>query len=536
MYDTKEHGNKKQLSLMKLFLRVVLMLMAMWAIILTITLSVTMRFSIVNLEEKIESCLTSTASTLARSQMVLDAIKKGECSDDLIEYLDSMARLTADLDVITIAGADSIRLYHVVPERIGERFVGDDQYRALQGESYISEAMGTLGLQRRAFCPIYTDDGTFVQGFIMVSAQMESLDKLKSEIYQRYLNITVLILLVTLCVSSFFTLMLNHYLRGFSLEWLVHNYFMQNDLINSLDEGVILTNEKGLLQFANKAAETMLGQKEDILTNQLLDELILDESGESLLIGKRSNAATSRPNVLCGRVRIQGRNGGHMLLLKDRSEVVRRAQDLAGTRHIISALRANTHEFMNKLQVISGLMQMEKYDEVREYIGEISNMQSKAISPVLQHIHNPSVAALLLGKLGNMRELDINMTLLTNSYLPEHSSYLSTTDLVTLTGNIVENAIEAINVRQNSSPREIVLQLTENDDGLLMMVSDTGIGIRSDDIPHIYESGFSTKAPEGRGIGMGLVREIVQRRQGDIEVDSESGVGTAVTIIFHSPR
>ena len=76
---------------------------------------------------------------------------------------------------------------------------------------------------------------------------------------------------------------------------------------------------------------------------------------------------------------------------------MRRAEQLNGTRHVVSALRANTHEFMNKLQVISGLLQMDRTEEAKAYIGAISAVQSKLVAPVLQHIRNANTAALLLG-------------------------------------------------------------------------------------------------------------------------------------------
>jgi two-component system sensor histidine kinase DctS len=155
---------------------------------------------------------------------------------------------------------------------------------------------------------------------------------------------------------------------------------------------------------------------------------------------------------------------------------------------------------------------------------------------VLQRIRNISVAALLLGKLNNMRELDISLTLLANSDLPEHSRYLSTSDLVTIVGNLLENSIEAINAQRGDGPRSIVLQITEDKDGLLILVTDTGTGIEPENLSRIYELGFSTKAAQGRGVGMSLVHEIVSRREGSIEVDSEPMAGTIFTLIFNQKR
>ena len=170
------------------------------------------------------------------------------------------------------------------------------------------------------------------------------------------------------------------------------------------------------------------------------------------------------------------------------------------------------------------------------YIGSVSASQSQSIGPVIQLIHNSNVAALILGKMNNTRELDIHLTLLTNSFLPEHSRYLSTTELVTIVGNLLENAIEAVNAVPDQRTRRIVLQITEDEAGLLVEVSDTGIGIRPEQLEHIFDSGFSTKATEGRGYGMNLIRTIADRHGASLEVDSEPDTGTTITLICNQKR
>jgi signal transduction histidine kinase len=68
------------------------------------------------------------------------------------------------------------------------------------------------------------------------------------------------------------------------------------------------------------------------------------------------------------------------------------------------------------------------------------------------------------------------------------------------------------------------------------MVSDTGPGIADKDLPHIYEQGFSTKASKGRGMGMALIKRIVDGHAGTIEVETEPGFGTTFTIILNQTR
>lgn len=518
-------------------MEVVFLITATWFVLLSITMVLTLRYSLETFQEKTDNTLTSITTSLAGSRYVRDALTNGGCSDTLIDYLDDLAAATSDLEIISIADANSTRIYHINHDRIGQQFMGGDQGRALAGESYISDAVGTMGYQHRAFCPVLDAEGT-VLGFVMASTTQTRLLELRNQIYSTYLKLFLLLTLCTFLFSGCLAAYLQRILRGAKPEDLLRNYLTQNDVLNNLDEGLISLDPDGKVRLVNQAAVKALGQHEDILLKKTVDDLLRCENGESLLNITGEDLPTNRPNLLVNSVHLNSTNrwARQVLILKDKSEAFRRAEQLNGTRHIVSALRANNHEFMNTLQVISGLLQMGRENEVLEYIGTFSVTHAHIITPVMQLLHNSNVAALILGKLNNMRELDIHMTLLTNSFLPEHSRYLSTRELVTLVGNLLENAIEAVNAVSDDRPRTIVLQITEDEQGLLIMISDSGIGILPKNLPHICEPGFSTKATEGRGVGMNLIRSIVDRHEGSMEIDTEPNGGTTFTLIFNKER
>lgn len=527
----KEYRKQRFSGNIHLFILTTILVTMLWIVLLSVTLMSTLRFSLSTLQSQIEEVLTSTSTSLAESGMIRQSLLQGYCSDEVIEYLDLLVKATNTLDIITIADADSVRVYHVVHERIGQSFVGDDQDRALAGESYISDATGTMGPQHRSMSPVFSEGQ--VIGFVMASTTMDQLDVLRKEIISLYVRLTVALVFVTLAICAFITFFIRWMLHGYQPDELVHGYLTQNELLNNLDEGFISVDSKGAVQLLNRAAEEMLGQQADMLIGLPLDSLILEKMGGSLLAGPRKDVPTSRANILASSIPLVDgeRRKGTTLILTDRTEAMRVAEQLIGTRHVVSALRANTHEFLNKLQAISGLLMMGRTDDALDYIGAIADTHAKAAAPILRYIQNPNVAALLLGKLSNMRELEIELTILGNSRLPKHSQYLSTNDLITVVGNLLENAIEAVKV-QSGDESSIVLQITEDETGLLISVSDTGCGIPADILERIYEPGFSTKAQEGRGMGMFLIKDLTDRRGGSIEVESEPGVGTTFTLIF----
>lgn len=528
---------KQKNSTAPYFVHAMSWIMLVWFVLLGITLGLTLRYSMNTLQEKIDEVLKSTVEALAESDGIHRALEDGSCEAELIEYLDAVVEKTTDLDVISIADANSIRVYHIHKDRIGEKFVGGDEARALAGERYFSDATGTMGYQHRYFSPVLGDDGR-VMGFVMASTTHGRMQQLYRDISGTYLKLLLVLTVCTLIFSACLAVYLQKTLRGAKPEELVRTYLTQNDILNSLEEGLMSLDGDGRVRLVNEAAQKTLGLREEFLLNHSVDDLLRDNNGGSLRSVTGENLLTNHPNLLVNSILLKASSPWtrQVLILKDKSEAFRRAEQLNGTRHIVSTLRANNHEFMNRIQVISGLLQMNRVREAMEYIGEISAAHAQIIAPVMHLIHNANVAALILGKLNNMRELDIRLTLLANSCLPEHSRYLSTSELVSVVGNLLENAMEAVNAVSDNRSRTIDLQITEDEHGLLILISDSGVGIAPEHIPLIHKAGFSTKAAEGRGVGMSLVMGIVENRQGSMDVDSELGAGTTFTLIFNKER
>lgn len=529
---------KKQRRSMPLFWRLLAGIMACWFVLLSAALTVTIRYSLHTLQEQIDSILMSTVVTLSNSPSVQRAVERGSCDQEMVDYLTDVVVNTENLEYITIADRNSLRLYHIDPAFVGLPFEGGDEQRALAGESYISDAATeNFPRQHRAFHPIRNEAGEVI-GFVMASATFERIDQLRSDIYATYGRLLAMLTGCTLVFSGALALYLGRSLRGVRPEDMIRMYLAQNDILNALDEGLVSFDNTGRVRLVNAAAAKMLGHREDLLVGQNVDDLLLDEQGESLRNRVSPGLQSNHPNILVRPVRLPNATlwARQVLVLSDKSEVIRYSEELVGTRHMLSALRANTHEFLNKLQVISGLLQMGRTEDALGYIGTISAAHEYVTGPVMQLIRNTSVAALILGKAANMRELDINLVLMRNSRLPEHSRYLSATELVTVVGNLLENAIEATDAIPAEDLRAVTLQLTEDETGLLIMVSDTGEGIAPEHLPHIFDHGFSTKAATGRGVGMGRIKEIVESHGGTIDVDTEPGSGTTFTIIIGRER
>lgn len=216
-----------------------------------------------------------------------------------------------------------------------------------------------------------------------------------------------------------------------------------------------------------------------------------------------------------------------LLIIRDRTETTRLAEQLTGTSHIIEALRANTHEYMNKLHVILGLLQIGDTRQAIRFITDVSDDIESGYQAVMRQIKDPSVAALILGKQSHARELDIHFSLRHDAKLPKSNPWISTRDLITIIGNLVENAFEAVNGTEGL--RQVELSISCTDQGITISVDDTGHGMTEEQIARIRTGQYTTKG-EGHGIGLGLIREIIKKHHGFLDIESEPGEGTFFTV------
>jgi len=209
-------------------------------------------------------------------------------------------------------------------------------------------------------------------------------------------------------------------------------------------------------------------------------------------------------------------------------------EDLSGTKYLVDSMRANNHDFTNKLHVILGLIQIGEYDRAVNYIENISIIQRETISNVMKSIENPSFAALLIGKIARSSECNVKFILREgSSFKNSHISFPSEA-LITIAGNLIDNALDSMNMMSDSEEgeiKELVFGVFTNPGSLLITVDDTGSGISEENRDKIFNQGFSTKG-SGRGIGLYHTKQLVESLGGNISFESQIGVGTNFIVSF----
>ena len=214
---------------------------------------------------------------------------------------------------------------------------------------------------------------------------------------------------------------------------------------------------------------------------------------------------------------------------KIKKEFLAFTEDFEGTKFLVDSMRANNHDFTNKLHVILGLIQIGQYDKAVSYIQNISIIQRETISKVMNSIENPSFAALIVGKIARSSECNVKFILNEGSCLKNEDISIPSEALVTITGNLIDNALDSMNNDTSKNEKELSLGIYTRPGELLIIVKDTGTGIPEEIKEKIFENGFSTKGP-GRGIGLYHVKQLVSSLGGTITVESQVGTGTCFMV------
>lgn len=482
-----------------------------------------------NFDTELDERLSLTARILADDSNVIEALQQDYADSALTERLDALAAETENIDYIVLVNEKDTRVYHPNHTLIGQQFAGGDETDALNGSSaYLTTRHGTEASQRRAFHTVCDESGNSI-GFVMVSAALTSIQVKKRALLTSFALVFALALAVGLIVAWLIARSVRRSLLGHEPSTFARMFLQREEILDHLNDCLIAISPDGSYCFGNAQAKEIFGKSELPETFPLWSEL-----RESLSSGQAHNDLFLEwaEHTFLAKIVPLG-EAGALLILRDRTEYTRLDQQLTGTNHVIEALRANTHEYLNKLHVILGLLQIGETQMSIQYIEGISSEIEGNYQTTVRQLQNRTVAALILGKSSHARELGIQFSLRPDSTLPAHSAYLSSQELVTIIGNLIENAFDA--VKNQPDLKQVGVFIGEDTYGLTITVDDTGHGMTQEQIDTVRKRQYTTKG-DGHGFGLRLIQQIVANRQGYLEIESEPGEGSAFTINFSTPR
>jgi two-component system CitB family sensor kinase len=209
-----------------------------------------------------------------------------------------------------------------------------------------------------------------------------------------------------------------------------------------------------------------------------------------------------------------------LFIIRSSEKVKKLAEEITGVTQIINSMRANVHEFKNKIHVISGLLRLEEYEQAKNYVSNIKtelDIENKEV----EGINDPIIKALLLTKINLAKERKITLNIDEDSNLMTSHKTISPDDLIVIIGNLIENAMESFESSQGN--KEINSYFLEDSKKIYIEVSDNGSPIKNKE--NIFEMGVSSKG-EGRGSGLALIKNLVSVYNGTININVEGDVKT----------
>ncbi|MCD4850168.1 sensor histidine kinase [Arthrobacter sp. AK01] len=486
--------------------------------------------------------MLALAASIANNPLVLEAAGTADPSAVLQPYARDVMD-DAEADFITIMAPDRTRWTHPRTEELGKPYIGTIE-PALRGETFTEVTAGTLGPSVRTIAPVKDSDGN-IKALVAAGVTVRTVD---TDVAER-LGVIGGIALVVLTFGSFASWMLGRYLRSVTRGWgpeqLAQLFAYYESVLHSVREGVILIDTQGKAVMYNDQAAELLGlQPSDADRSPdaapKLSELPFDgslralfESGrpahdEIHLTGSRILVVNQAPAVgpVPERSRQKPAVYGTVATIRDRTEIESLGTELQTMKTLSDALRAQTHEHANRLHMIVSLLELGRTPQALDFATKDLQLSQQLTDDMVASVDEPVMSALVMGKAAEAHERGVDLVVRTSGDSGVRG--LEVQDLVTILGNLLDNAIDA--AAAGGLPRKVELEVEAWPAVVEFTVRDSGSGINPDSIDDILQYGFSTKSStenprgsHGRGVGLALVRQAVDRLKGTMTISNPGG-------------
>lgn len=304
-------------------------------------------------------------------------------------------------------------------------------------------------------------------------------------------------------------------------------------MLYGIAEGVVALDPQDRVTLVNDVGRRLLDLPADCVGRDLAD-LGIEGRLRDVLTGARGDGRAAHDEVVVrhGTVLVlnrmtvtkDGRLLGSVTTLRDRTELARLEREIGSFRSTSELLRAQAHEFANQLHTISGLIQIGEQEEVVGYIRALNQRRNSLDLTVGRRVHDTAVAALLMAKASQAAERKVTLHVSDDTSLGR-LAHEDAADVATVIGNLVDNAIDAAVAGEPVDDGAWVeVELRQDTAGVEIVVRDSGPGVAPELAHEVFVHGFTTKAAEegGRGIGLALTRLVCERRGGEITVTNTS--------------
>jgi two-component system CitB family sensor kinase len=475
------------------------------------------------------------AQTTAAEPEIKQTVEYGG-GGDIVQRVAERIRKASGASYVVVIDLHGIRHSHPDPALIGEP-VGDPIV-VLDGRTHVGSDQGATGRSANGKAPLYGPSGKLVGEVSAGIPERDVLGELWRELPTFGLYATIAVALGS-AAAFLLARRLKRSTFGLELEEIAGLLQDREAMLHGIREGVIAFDPDGRITVVNDEARDLIGLGTAL--GRRLEEVLPDgrlrRALDGTLTGTDLNVLTDDHCLVVNRmpVTLHGRELGAVVTVRDRTELVGLLRELDSVRGLTDALRAQQHEFTNRMHTVAGLLDIGDHDAAYEYAVDSAGADQALTESVRERIGNALLVGLIVAKTTVAAERGVRMVLSDDSALGEDPPHLRR--LLTIVGNLLDNAIDAAaGGPPPSADREVELSLVEAVDLVMVRVVDSGPGIPPGAAESIFEDGWSTRPDRGtarRGLGLALVHRLTQRHGGTITVSE--GPGAVFTVVLPMP-
>lgn len=430
----------------------------------------------------------------------------------------------AGADYVVIANRDQIRYSHPNVSLIGKRLSTDGSPVLRSGRSWTGVQTGTLGRSVRGKAPVFGADGQVI-GLVSVGILEETVAEQFGDALPPLIWTVLGVLIAGSAAAALIARRVRRQTFGLEPREIAALLEQREGVLHGVKEGVVALDLTGRVTLINDAARELLKLTEDPVGRSLA-EIPLTERIRDVLSG--SDPGEDRIVLRAGRVlvlnrtpvAVRGQHRGWVVTLRDRTELVRLARELDQASSATEALRAQAHEFANRMHTVVGLLELGEYEEATRYITRTTQAYSEFASDIRERVGDPTLAALLLAKSAEAAERGARLVVTADSDVAA-GAIGDPQDAVLVVGNLVANALDALDGKGGT----VEVHVRTDEEGLHVRVRDSGPGIMPELAEEVFRDGFTTKVAHSgpRGLGLALTRQTCRRRGGWVRVHNDGG-------------
>ena len=467
--------------------------------------------------------VTHVAETLALSDATIAALRGPDPTSALQPEVERIRDATGT-DFIVVMAPDRTRFTHPDPTLIGQRFEGHIE-QALAGETFTETYTGSLGPSIRAVAPVESDGQ--VVGLVSVGVTRERVGEQFAQGVPSMLGIAAVAVVIAAVGAALVSRRLRRQTLGLDPDQLRRLYEHHDAVLRSIGEGLIVFGRdrdgRVRVDVVNDEARRLLWLPDGPITPDQLPETLRRIGPDA--DGEQDEVHVTADRILVvGRAPVlwEGRRIGTVVTLRDHTELQSALGELDSARSVAESLRAQAHEYANRLHTIVTMVELGRNDDAVAFTTAELATSQHLIDRLTAAVHEPALAALLLGKVTEAAQHGVELTVTEDTALGPATA-LSPLELVTVVGNLVDNAIDAARSEDDAQPW-VEVTVTEEDSMLVIRVADSGPGMDPEALTRATTRGYSTKPVNGRparqrGLGLALVAQIVARHGGRLHTE-----------------